>query len=298
MHYDDIFLFVQLIEKGSFSRLSRHIGVNQSTISRRISQFEESLGKKLLQRNTRGLFELTADGADFYAKFSIISNDVNQYLNDFKQINEYAGVLRIAIPRVLFNYSIVPVIHQFQDNYPHIQLIVNYSGGEVDLIKDNLDMAIVVKQPINQNYKQKLLMSNKRYLYASNEYIAKYGAPTSLVDLVNHRMVGQAINQSITNELCALNEQTNEYTTISYTPKIITNNALFNLDFALNGGYIINAMDNLVINEVAAGQLVKLLPNFSFGETKFYLLRNNGLRNHLEAVFIDFLNSVLGLKVN
>ena len=156
MHYDDIFLFVQLIEKGSFSRLSRHIGVNQSTISRRISQFEESLGKKLLQRNTRGLFELTADGADFYAKFSIISNDVNQYLNDFKQINEYAGVLRIAIPRVLFNYSIVPVIHQFQDNYPHIQLIVNYSGGEVDLIKDNLDMAIVVKQPINQNYKQKL----------------------------------------------------------------------------------------------------------------------------------------------
>ena len=141
-------------------------------------------------------------------------------------------------------------------------------------------------------------MSNKRYLYASNEYIAKYGAPTSLVDLVNHRMVGQAINQSITNELCALNEQTNEYTTISYTPKIITNNALFNLDFALNGGYIINAMDNLVINEVAAGQLVKLLPNFSFGETKFYLLRNNGLRNHLEAVFIDFLNSVLGLKVN
>lgn len=293
MHYDDIFLFVQLIEKGSFSSLSRHTGITQSTISRRVQNLEEYLGQKLLKRNTRGLFELSDAGVVFYSKFKNLATEITSYVDEFKTPNDYSGVLRIAIPRVLFSALLVPVIHQFQEQYPNIQLIFTYSGSDVDLLLDNLDMAIVIKLPKNQNYKQRLLITSNNYLYANQKYIDKYGAPLELTALDSHNIVGESFNNQVYDKLVALDSQTGEYTEVKYLPKIITNNALFNLDFALNDGYIVNATEFLVQKEVLAGNLVKLLPTYSFGETKFYLILHNGLRNKLETVFVEFVIKIL-----
>lgn len=296
MNYDDIFLFVQLIDRGSFINLSRYLNIGQSTISRRIRQLEDDLGKKLLQRNTRGLFEMTADGIEFYNKFKHLSNDINQYLSDFKQVNEFVGTLRLSLPRAFFSALLVPKIHQFHDLYPQIQLIINYAGGEVDLIRDNLDLAITVTPPTTQNCKQKLLMTSAHFLYASPEYLHQYGTPESLSELTQHRLVGSAFNQQVNTTLNVLNIQTGEVTNLVYSPKLVSNNAMFNLDLALNNGYIISAPESLVEREVADGRLCKILPEYSFAETRFYLLRHTGLRNHLENVFINFLYEILGIK--
>ncbi|MDD3266147.1 MAG: LysR family transcriptional regulator [Burkholderiales bacterium] len=288
MNYDDIFLFVQLIDRGSFIKLSLHLNIGQSTISRRIRSLEESLGKPLLRRNTRGLFEMTTEGIEFYNKFKFLSDDIYQYLSDFKQVQQFAGTLRISIPRAFFSVLIVPMLSQFHDLYPQVQLIFSYDGGEVDLIKNNLDLAIAVSPPNTQNCKQRLLMKSSHYLYASPEYIKQYGAPADLSTLTNHRLVGSSFNHQVNNNLTVMNNLTGEVTHIVYSPKLITNNAMFNLDLALNNGYIISAPEDLVKNEVDLGKLVKLLPEHSFGETRFYLLRHTGLRNHLEDIFINF----------
>lgn len=288
MNYDDIFLFVQLIDRGSFVKLSLHLNIGQSSISRRIRSLEENLGKKLLRRNTRGLFEMTNDGIELYNKFKFLSDDINQYLNNFKQVQQFAGTLRISIPRAFFSVIIVPMLQQFHDLYPQVQLVFNYAGGEVDLVKDNLDLAITITQANTQNCKQRLLMTSPHHLYASPEYVKQYGEPADLSMLSNHRLVGSAFNQQVNNNFTVMNNQNGEVTSLVYSPKLVTNNAMFNLDLALNNGYIISAPENLVENEVKNKQLIKLLPDYSFGETKFYLLRHTSLRNHLENLFINF----------
>lgn len=288
MNYDDIFLFVQLIDRGSFVKLSLYLNIGQSTISRRIRSLEESLGKPLLRRNTRGLFEMTTEGIEFYNKFKFLSDDIYQYLSDFKQVQEFTGTLRISIPRAFFSVLIVPMLRQFHDLYPQVQLIFNYDGGEVDLVKNNLDLAIAISPPNTQNCKQRLLMSSQHYLYASPDYIKQYGEPQDLSALNNHRLVGSAFNHQVNSDLTVMNNITGEVTNLVYSPKLVTNNAMFNLDLALYSGYIISAPENLVANQVQHGELIKVLPDYSFGETRFYLLRHTGLRNHLENIFINF----------
>lgn len=288
MNYDDIFLFVQLIDRGSFVKLSLHLNIGQSTISRRIRNLEETLGKKLLRRNTRGLFEMTSDGIELYNKFKFLSDDINQYISDFKQVQQYIGVLRISIPRAFFSILIVPMLRQFHDLHPQVQLIFNYAGGEVDLVKDNLDLAITITPPSTQNCKQRLLMTSQHHLYASPEYIKQYGEPNDLSTLNNHRLVGSAFNHHVNNNFTIMNNITGEVTNLVYSPKLVTNNAMFNLDLALNNGYIISAPEKLVENEIKNKQLIKVLPEYSFGETKFYLLRHTSIRNHLENLFINF----------
>ncbi len=72
MNFDDIFIFIKLIDIGTFTELAKHLNVSQSTVSRRIQNLEESVNMKLIKRNSRGLIEMTEDGESFYMSFKDI----------------------------------------------------------------------------------------------------------------------------------------------------------------------------------------------------------------------------------
>ncbi len=290
MNYDDIFLFVKLINIGSFSGLAKTLNTTQGTVSRRIQNLEEHLHLQLIRRNSRGLLEMTPDGEILYARFSEQENILNNALEDvIDRQSSIKGKLKVAIPLLLYNKVLAPYIHNFQDSYPDAKLIISYAGGSVDLLKDNIDIAISTCQPSSQTAKIKLLNSYRYRLYATDEYILKNGQPTTPEDLPRHNLVGSAVDNVPDKRLESTNINNNSTQIIDYDPGIYISNAFYNIDMVYSGNYIIKALDLFMSNDVASGKVKVILPEYTFGTSKFYLVRNSGIKSKLERVFVEFM---------
>ena len=96
--YDDICLFVQLINAGGFSHVALKLNTHQATISKRIMRLEQMLNMLLINRNTRNL-QLTEQGIELYHKFKDKFSDFDLALNDVKSSNnpKNTGKLSISI---------------------------------------------------------------------------------------------------------------------------------------------------------------------------------------------------------
>ncbi|AUR52963.1 LysR family transcriptional regulator [Aquella oligotrophica] len=106
--YDDIFLFVKVVDVGNFSDSAKLLKISAATISRRIRGLEDSLGVALIRRDTRN-FELTAAGEQIYQEFlnkdKLFSEAIK---NIIAQDQEVKGVLRVALPLILGLEKITP----------------------------------------------------------------------------------------------------------------------------------------------------------------------------------------------
>lgn len=288
---------------GSFSGLAKNLHTTQATISRRIQNLEENLHLQLIRRNQRGLFKMTPDGEILYAKFSEQERILGSALREvIDRQNVVRGTLRIAIPLLLYNKVLAPHIHIFQEDYPDAKLIISYAAGSVDLLKDNFDLAVSTSLPVSQTNTIKWLNSYHYRLYATNEYILKYGQPNTPEELIQHKLIGSSINtvekylvigQSpdnlIDKHLEATNINTNKTGIIDYNPSICISNAFANIDMVYNNNYIVKALDLFMNNDLANGKVQLILPEYTFGSSKFYLIRNNGIRSKLEQAFVEFI---------
>lgn len=303
LNYDDIFLFVKLINIGSFSALAKVLNTSQATISRRIQNLENQLHLQLIRRHSRGMLGMTPDGEILYARFSeqerILGSALKEVIDRQSMVK---GTLKIAIPLLLYNKVLTPYIHIFQENYPDAKLIISYAAGSVDLLKDNFDLAISSSLPASQTNTIKLLNSYHYKLYATNEYILKYGQPKTPEDLIQHKLIGSSINtvekylvigQSLDNlidkHLEATNINNNKTSVIDYNPSICVSNAFANIDMVYNNNYIVKALDLFMSNDLAHRKVQLILPEYIFGSSKFYLIRNNGIHSKLEQAFVEFI---------
>lgn len=290
MSYDDIFLFIRLIEIGTFSALARSLNTTQGTISRRIKKLEQDLDVQLLTRSSRGPLEMTEDGQLLYDRFSKQEQQLGVALEEIIKLQKSVkGILRISVPLQVFNKIIQSNLLEFQDRYPMAKLVISYNGGSVDLLKDNYDIAVSMRIPKSQNTKIKLLKKTKIKLFASCTYGEKYGIPDSLNELINHHVAGHSVDGTMLSMLQATNIKTNVDELVNYEPSIFINNALHNIDLALSGSFIISAADIFVQNGLIFKELVPVLPDYYFGETNYFLVRRNAVHSRLEMVFAQFI---------
>ncbi|MBK2144396.1 LysR family transcriptional regulator, partial [Francisella tularensis] len=120
MNFDDIFLFVKLVNIGTFTELAKQLNVSQSTVSRRIQSLEESINTKLIKRNSRGVIEVTTEGQSLYNNFSYIEEQAvvtfQKWINNSKQIK---GILRVGVPKLFFDNLVAPKLDTFYTRYPN-----------------------------------------------------------------------------------------------------------------------------------------------------------------------------------
>ncbi|MED7820185.1 MULTISPECIES: LysR family transcriptional regulator [unclassified Francisella] len=291
MNYDDIFLFIKLINIGTFTKLAESLRLSQSTVSRRIQNLEEELNTKLIKRNSRGLVEMTPEGADLYKKFSKIetdaSNTLQVLLNSSKEIQ---GELRIGLPKLFFDNIIISKLDNFYARYPKVKLIFSYISGTVDLIKSNLDIAISIEKPIVQNCTVKTLITAKNKLYASKNYIEKNGMPTNVEDLSYHDVIGFINSNEYKENIVAFSEEDNSEKIIMINSNLFLNNVMCDISFAKKCNKIVNTLD---IFSGDTEEIIPILNKYYFGQTDFYLIRGLGVRNNLEQEFVKFIQMCL-----
>ncbi|AEE87729.1 Transcriptional regulator [Francisella cf. novicida Fx1] len=291
MNFDDIFLFVKLVNIGTFTELAKQLNVSQSTVSRRIQSLEESINTKLIKRNSRGVIEVTTEGQSLYNNFSYIEEQAvvtfQKWINNSKQIK---GILRVGVPKLFFDNLVAPKLDTFYTRYPNVQLVFSYTAGIVDLVKDNIDIAITTKKPTTNNCTIKTLLKAKNKLYASKKYIQEKGVPETIKELENHSIVGFIDNDKCQNALVGFSELDNSSLEVNISPDLFLNNAIYDINLATKCNRIINVLD-IFANDKA--DIEPVLNEYYFGKTSFYLVRATGVRSNLEREFVKFIDVCL-----
>ncbi|VXB09610.1 LysR family transcriptional regulator [Massilia sp. 9I] len=187
---NDLLLFARIVEAGSFSRAAERVQLPKSTVSRRISLLEQTLGERLLQRTTRKLM-LTEFGASLLEHARKVAEEVEAAgaLAQHRQ-GEPSGKLRISLPGDFANLGLQDVIAQFIARYPAVSLELDLSPRRVDLIAENYDIAIRMGDlPDDASLHARPINIEHWGLYASPAYLARHGLPEHPDDLMRHDLL-------------------------------------------------------------------------------------------------------------
>lgn len=178
-------VFRTIVEKGSLTKASEHLNLSLAMTSKHLQHLENHVQAKLLQRNNRKL-SLTQIGEHYYVE-AVHALDILQDAKTQAQIGTLApqGTLRLIAPVWFSTPQFVNLLAAFQRQHPQIELVVDLENRMTDLIEQCYNLAIRVVKTPQQHLIARQLGEINFYAVASPEFVAQYGYPKDVADLVN-----------------------------------------------------------------------------------------------------------------
>ena len=284
---NDLLLFAQVAESGSFSRAAERLGLPKSTVSRRLSQLETRLGERLLQRTTRKL-SLTDFGLGVLEHARGVMHEVQaaQSLAQHRQA-EPSGRLRVSMPSDLANTLLASMLADFIRRYPRVQLELDLSARRVDLIGENFDLALRMGAlPDDASLAARRVAQFSIGLYAAPDYLAAHGKPTEPEALIEHAALRlMRRNGEAQSWLLTRGEQTWE----GQPPAPFSvNSPELLIRLACLGSGIAAVADDFAEPYVERGELVPVLPDWSLpGDTAWAVFPGRRLMPARTRAFLD-----------
>ena len=287
MDWDKLRVFHAVAEAGSFTHAGESLNLSQSAVSRQISALEESLSVPLFHRHARGLI-LTEQGEllfrtarEVFAKLAMAEGLISESKDRPK------GPLKITTTVAFGSIWLTPRIREFLDLYPEIQVSLVVDDSELDLSMREADVAIRMSPPRQPDLIQRHLVSVQVHIYATNDYLQKYGTPQHPEDLEEHRIIvyGEDARPPVpgVNWLLEVGTKTGQ----DRRP-ILTVNNTYGMLRAIMSGLGLAALPDFVANE--HNSLVRVLPEVSGPPNEAYFVYPEELRTSKRInVFRDFL---------
>lgn len=190
-------LFYHVAKCGSFTKAARLAGTDRTSLTRQIQLLEEQIGSELLVRKTGvGSIMLTRKGQQLLEKVAPFFLDMKGFCgNHHVEIKgEKKRKIRIATSYAVAAYIISDLILDYAKANSHISFELVADDSLIDIILNDVDISI---QPLDERLSAKRmggvqyehLYSIEKKLYASDEYIYRYGEPQGVDDLVNHHII-------------------------------------------------------------------------------------------------------------
>jgi DNA-binding transcriptional LysR family regulator len=279
--------FVAVIDTGSFSNAAQQLGQTPSGVSRTIARLEQQLGMTLIHRTTRRL-DLTEEGAWLLGRARRIVADLEETESQaaFARARP-AGLVRVNAATPALDHLIAPLLADFLDAYPQVQLALASGETVVDLIEEKADVAIRIGQLPDSTLNARRLGSSRIRVLAAPGYLERHGTPARVDDLARHRLIGFVAPASLnTWPLRAGAEEG-----LRIVPHLTATGGGTIRHLALAGAGIVSLADFLTRADVAAGRLVPLLEDAALPWTQpvwavFY--KQGALAPRVKAL-VDFL---------
>ena len=188
--FKEIELFVQVAEAGSISKAAERMGLSVSAASRHLIALETRLGVRLVQRTTRQL-SLTEVGAEFLRRSRSVLADLREAESVAREaVVNPSGVLRVTASLSFCLMHIEPLLPEFTRRYPEISVDVVAANRYLDVMENNVDVAIRTRQfEADNNLTIRRLAQTRRILAASPAYLEAHGVPDNPMDLLRHKML-------------------------------------------------------------------------------------------------------------
>ena len=286
--FAEIQLFVQVAETGSLSRAAEALGLSNAAASRHLQALEDRLAARLVERNTRRLY-LTDTGQEFYSRAKVLLADLQDAEDavNASTLNP-TGTLRITASLSFSMQHIAPLLRAYTERYPHVNVHVEAANRYLDIIDNNIDVAIRTREfEPDSNITVRRLARTRRILVASPRYLARHGRPETLEDLHRHQLLIYT-HANNPNEL----RFTRQGETVSLQVKglLESNDGQILRAAALDGLGILVQPTYIVYDDMVAGRLVPLLDDWDLPRLTVNLAYPS--RKHLSAkvrTFIDFM---------
>ena len=201
MDWDKLRVFHAVATAGSFTRAGDALGLSQSAISRQIRTLEDSLQTSLFNRHARGLI-LTDEGESLYETTKEVVSKIHVTEQKILEGTESPrGKLKITTTNSFGSTWMMNNIWKFINKYPDIQVQMLIGDSDFDLFTRQADVAIRFHPSEHLDLIQKQIGTFHYNIYASPDYLNKYGRPRSLAELDHHRLItyGDITNSPIEN---------------------------------------------------------------------------------------------------
>ncbi|RJG13815.1 LysR family transcriptional regulator [Pseudomonas cavernicola] len=289
MGLDDALIFTRVVECHSFTQAALGLGMQKSTVSRRIALLEERLGVRLLNRTTRKL-RLTEVGQAYYERCRQIMLDFAEAEQAVMQLQqEPSGLLRITAPIEFGQLLLGRVLGAFMRQYPQITAEAEITSRHVDPVEEGVDIAILLGQPQDSTLIARKLFASSRRLCASPAYLAAHGVPVTAEQLATHRAI--LLPQDSPRYWPLLGES------IPCQRVLSCNNITFAREAALAGAGIAGLPVMISEAMVQSGQLIELLPGARLPISELYAVYPSRRFQAMKVkAFLDFLMRSLPLE--
>jgi DNA-binding transcriptional LysR family regulator len=292
---NDVAVFVRVVERAGFAKAARELGVPTSTLSRAVARLEATTGTRLVHRDTRSVTP-TSDGQAFYSEVApavLALRHASRGLGGSGR--EPKGHLRVSAPNDIGATFVAGLVTAFVERYPEVDVNVELSTRKVNLVQEGFDLALRASDMLSDSS----LVARKAgalevELYASPAYLGRWGAPATVAGLESHRCVlfrpdqGQATWKL---------EGPEGIVTQRVRGRIGGDDFLFVRAATLSGAGVAMLPRILAADDVAAGQLVRVLPPYiSRGAALYVVYAASRVVPAKIAAFRDFVLQSCALK--
>jgi DNA-binding transcriptional LysR family regulator len=255
--------YAAVVEAGSFVGAMEATGLSKPAVSRHVAELEEHLGTRLLQRTTRRL-SMTSEGQAYYLRCKEILAAVQEAEAEVGSSTlEAHGPLRIGAPQTFGALHLAGLWGRFAAENPQVTLDIVLSDRTVDLVEEGYDLVVRIARLAESSLVSRPLARTRMVLCASPQYLATRGVPTHPQELVGHDVISYSYWAS--GNTWTFHGGAGEVS-VRTTSRIHANNGDTCRAAALAHQGIILQPDFLVYEDLKAGSLVELMPDFRAAE--------------------------------
>lgn len=291
---NDILVFLAVVDAGSFIAGGRALGLTRSAAGKAVARLEDRLGVRLLNRSTRAL-SLTDEGRSFHAQGAeILAAIDNAESSVAAGGGTPRGTLRVTVPDAFGRLVVAPLLRQYLEAWPEVQVEVNFTDRLVDLVEEGFDLALRIgAADLDASLVSRVVASYRPFLCASPAYLARHGEPTHPDDLARHDCL--LFSSRGRRQAWRLRGPDGQWAKAEGRSRLRMDSGEAIRDAAVAGLGIGLLPAFLVEGDLAAGRLQAVLPAADLGEVKIVAIYPT--RRHLEPRvrrFIDLLVQALG----
>lgn len=206
MDWDDLRFFLSLARTKSLSPAAARLGVNATTISRRIARLSAKLGSDLFEQGPTG-HNLTSAGEQILAlaeEMERAAMAVSSAVSGERA--RFAGKVRISLSEGLATWVVGPALQTFAELHPDIQIEIAATNGFLNPSKREADIAIMLARPTRGLLLTRRIADYELGLFAAKGYLARHGHPKTPDDLRSYKLIGYVPDLIYAEELRYLSE--------------------------------------------------------------------------------------------
>jgi len=252
---DELTVLVAVLEAGSLAAASRRLRRSPPSITRALAALEDRVGARLVERTTRRLTATEAGRTLAGQARAVLAG----YADAVRDANEapLRGTVRVTAPVVFGRRHVTPLVIAFLDAHPAVAVDLVLADRNLDLVEEGLDAAVRIGPLADSSMVARRVGEVRRVLVASPDYLAARGTPRTLGDLARHDTIFSS-GRPVPVEW-RFREGARERV-VRLAPRLLVNEVEAALIAARMGRGIAMALSYQVVDDLAAGVLLRLLP--------------------------------------
>ncbi|WP_116364286.1 LysR family transcriptional regulator [Parahaliea mediterranea] len=283
--------FFTVVSEGSFTRAANRLETSPQLVSKYVSWLEEHLGVRLLNRSTRRL-HLTEEGGRSLPQIQQLLGGIEALERGFvEREDRVEGRLRISAPVSFAARHLAPLLCDFQQLHPALEIDLQLNDRKTDLVEEGFDIALRIGQLKSSSLVARRIVPVRIVLCAAPAYLERYGVPRNVDELQGHRYLRYSYMESVASPQLRAWMRSSVQSDGGFT----CNNGDVLTGAALAGGGIALQPTFIVGPAIAEGRLQELLPELPLQELGLYAVYVH--RQLLPAKvrhFVDFLQGYFG----